>query len=407
MRLGQALLTACRDLQEGAAAALVDEPDAAFADAAARAHLYVDDAAVALCGEPEEVEEAFDLLLLVWLIMGAPISWPKVALTPITAETPARWIGVDFFLSEGAARMRLPPDFVEELLAQLREVRGQSGQISDADAARLVGRAGRVAYVIPAAGPFAASLRAALEDARTTARTRRRQDQRGAHSVQRFAVASAWFEALLTEGPVSCDGPLALERIITAGAPEDLRAGHCDAILFDASPWGGGAILFEGRRPVEWIAVDWTDRWCRQLQVERGQSAYLSFFEALTALSAVSLWCPTGGRSTIAVVGDNIAALTVAVSRRGRGDLGRICRELALLQARRGLTIAVGHIATKLNTWADALSRLSAPEPAEVPAELATLPRRTWPNLETLFRVRPLCGEAPGTGDEHARGAWA
>ena len=388
MRLGQAILTARHDLRGDAATGLAEESDEAFVDAAARAHLYVDDAAVALCGEPEEVEEAFDLLLLAWLIMGAPISWPKVALTPITAETPARWIGVDFSLARGAARMRLPPEFVSELLQQLREIRAEGGQVSDAAAARLVGRAGRVAFVVPCAAPFAASLRAALEDSRRTAKTRRRQEQRGSHSFQRFATAAAWFEALLCEGPVSTDGPLPLERVIRAEVPEDLVAGQCDAIVFDASPWGGGAILFEGRVPVEWIATEWTDELCTELRAERGQSAFLTFFEAFTVLAAVVRWCQSGRRSSVAIVGDNVGALTVAVSRRGRGNLGKICRELALFQAHRSISIAVGHLASGLNSWADALSRLAAPDAAEVPHELCTVSRGAWPQLSDLFKIR-------------------
>ena len=206
--------------------------------------------------------------------------------------------------------------------------------------------------------------------------------------MQRFAVAASWFEALLREEPVSVDGALPLERVIAAGGPIVLTAGRCSAIVFDASPWGGGAILFEGRHPKEWIATEWTDAFCSQLRAERGQSAYLTFFEAFTVLAAVALWCQPGHRSEVAVVGDNVGALTVAVSRRGRGDLGRLCRELALLQARLSLTIAVGHLATKLNTWADALSRLSSPDPAEVPQELRGLPQRSWPALSSLFRIR-------------------
>ena len=133
--------------------------------------------------------------------------------------------------------------------------------------------------------------------------------------------------------------------------------------------------------------MDWTPDLCSALRVERGQSAYLTYFEAFTVLSAVSLWCGAGQQSSIAIVGDNIGALTVAVSRRGRGNLGRLCRELALLQAHHSLTIAVGHLATHLNTWADALSRLTAPDPAQVPAELLDVPRRRWPAVDTLFKI--------------------
>ena len=403
MRLVQAILTARRDLQGPSGDELAQEEDCAFLDAAARCHLYVDDAAAAFCGSREEVEEAFDLLLLMWLVMGAPIAWPKVGLEAVTSGAPTRWIGVEFSIAQGSARMRLPADFVEELLAQLRAARARDGRISDTEAAQLVGRAGRVAFVVPAAGPFAAALRVALSSARQTASTQRRADQRGSHSFRRFAVAASWFEALLTEAPVSVDGRLPLERVIAAEVPQDLVAGQCDAIVFDASPWGGGAVLFEGRRPREWIAADWSIDLCRTLQVERGSSAHLAFFEALTALAAVVAWCAGGRRSSIAVVGDNIAALTVAVSQRGRGDLGRICRELALVQARLGLTIAVGHLATELNTWADALSRLTAPEPSEVPAGLRKVPRLQWPSVDQLFRVLPR-GVSPGRAVERPCG---
>ena len=84
---------------------------------------------------------------------------------------------------------------------------------------------------------------------------------------------------------------------------------------------------------------------------------------------------------------DNIGALTAAVSTRGRGDLARVCREIALRQARLGLVIAVGHIPSELNTWADALSRVHAPSPAAVPEELLRLTRRTPPHLGQLFSI--------------------
>ena len=116
-------------------------------------------------------------------------------------------------------------------------------------------------------------------------------------------------------------------------------------------------------------------------------------------LAAVSLWCGAGQRSSVAVVGDNVGALTVAVSRRGRGDLGRLCRELALLQARLSLTVAVGHLASQLNTWADSLSRLHAPDPAQVPAELRDLPRRSWPRVTDLFRISENSGAADKSDD--------
>ena len=148
--------------------------------------------------------------------------------------------------------------------------------------------------------------------------------------------------------------------------------------------------MYEGRRPVAWMATDWDQELCDRLQVVRGQSAYLAFFEAFTVIAAIARWCRPGERRVIAVVGDNVAALTVALSRRGRGDLGRLCRELALKQARQDLVIAVGHLASALNTIADALSRLTAPDASTFPSELLAVPQVVWPPAETLFHILPL-----------------
>jgi len=192
--------------------------------------------------------------------------------------------------------------------------------------------------------------------------------------------------------PLVGQEPLQLERLISAeGAPRP-QAGACDAIVFDASPWGGGAVLFAGRRPVQTLVADWTPELCETLGTVRGESAFLTFFEALVVLAALETWCCPGALREVAVVGDNIGALTVAVSRRGRGDLGNICREIALRQACQGLQSAVGHLPSHLNTWADALSRLTAPTPATWPPELASLPCRCLPSVAALFRIEPPGG---------------
>ena len=110
--------------------------------------------------------------------------------------------------------------------------------------------------------------------------------------------------------------------------------------------------------------------------------------EALTALVGLVGWCHPGGLREIALVGDNVGALTAAVFRKGKGDVARICREVALRQARLGTTIAVGHLPSALNNWADALSRIFAPTPVPIPQELAALPRRSPPTLDEIFFIK-------------------
>ena len=100
-----------------------------------RLQLYVDDTIVTLLGALGVVVLAFDLLLLLWLCLGAPIAWKKVWLGPTYADTPHRCIGVDFVLRSDGAVMSLPEAFLQDLDGLLVEfARGYStvgDQIAD------------------------------------------------------------------------------------------------------------------------------------------------------------------------------------------------------------------------------------------------------------------------------------
>ena len=386
MRAAQATLTSATDRTDDVEHSPRGLPE--FAAATSRLHLYVDDAAALFAGAVPATEECFDLLLLLWLTLGAPIAWPKVVLTCLDgAPAPCRWIGVDYDLTPDGARMRLPAEFVAELLAQLDHLLARGGSLSDSEVHQLCGRAGRVAYVVPAATPFASAIRAALEDSRRVGRDRRRAGQRGWHASSRFRVAAQWFAAVLRGTPLPGAGTLELERLILPGGPPRLVAGQCWAVVFDASPWGGGAVLYHGQKPVEYMATAWSDALCQRLQVSRGESRCLACFEALVALSAIEKWCCQGLLREVALVGDNLAALSVAISLRGKGDLAQVCREVALRQAWYGLHVAVGHLPTELNTIADALSRLFAPQAAALPVQLGKARVRDWPGIQELLRL--------------------
>ena len=65
------------------------------------------------------------------------------------------WIGVDFaILSPGACRMTLPVAFLQDLANLVQQFVKQKGHVSAKLADRLVGKAGRLAHVVPAAKPI-------------------------------------------------------------------------------------------------------------------------------------------------------------------------------------------------------------------------------------------------------------
>ena len=63
----------------------------------------------------------------------------------------------------------------------------------------------------------------------------------------------------------------------------------------------------------------------------------------------------------LAFLGDNTAALQLAISDRAQGEMGALARELFLWRTRCDWKYSVGHLPSEHNTIADALSRLHEP----------------------------------------------
>ena len=76
--------------------------------APARLQLYVDDPTAVAWGSPEQRATTFSLIVVLWLVLGIPLSWKKGAIYDGVA--PYTWIGVQFSVpSRGVARMALQP----------------------------------------------------------------------------------------------------------------------------------------------------------------------------------------------------------------------------------------------------------------------------------------------------------
>ena len=125
-----------------------------------RLQLYVDDPALVAWGSAAQRALSFSLAVLWWLVLGLPLSWTKGAVHAAAAVHV--WIGVCFSSpSPGVARMALPEPFVNGLLQLCRSFLA-SGRLPLSMADALVGKAGRVAYVLPHTRPFVHTLYVAL-----------------------------------------------------------------------------------------------------------------------------------------------------------------------------------------------------------------------------------------------------
>ena len=101
-------------------------------------------------------------------------------------------------------------------------------------------------------------------------------------------------------------------------------------------------------------------------------------WEALAVLVALRTWRSSSHSNALfSVRSDSRTALhAMAKMASSRSGISLLLREIALDEAELHTQITcLTHIPGHSNTWADALSRLEAPEPLSVPEPLLALPR--------------------------------
>ena len=264
--------------------------------------------------------------------------------------------------------MRLPPAFVDDLLEKLEPLCSRTGSVTRQYLEELIGKAGRVAHVVPAAKPFVAGLWGGLRAVREAEAHGRREAPPGRVPCRRLCYAAAWVRALLADDE-SC--PLTLERLVGPLPPVPSKSAF--TIEFDASIYGGGAVLRDADARVrEYFSVIWNQDDVDHLGVEVHCSRFQTFWEFLALLLSLMTWADRFVEERVLVLGDNTGALTDALALKGRGPLLAVARELSWRQARRRWNFAVGHLPSEHNKVADALSRALGSEDAGV---LAFRPR--------------------------------
>ena len=158
----------------------------------------------------------------------------------------------------------------------------------------------------------------------------------------------------------------------------------------DASTTGGGAVVRLGQDVYEYFALHWATASAEHLGVVPGISNFQSFWEALILVLALTVW---GGKFTtesVAVLGDNTAALENSLHFKGLGTDGcGLSPELSWRVARFRWAFAVGHLPGEYNGVVDALSRLGQPHAPAYPARaLRGATRVDAPDLCTFWKVR-------------------
>ena len=161
-----------------------------------------------------------------------------------------------------------------------------------------------------------------------------------------------------------------LERRVTADGVERARVSVW-SVATDASPWGGGAVMFVNNEPAEYCVCTWQTQDAAHLGVAIGDPAFQTFWELLTVALALCQWSRSFTTTALAILNDNVSALQSALDMKGKGPLVMVAREIAWRRANYGWAYEVAHLPSEQNALADDLSRLHAPDKASLPAQLS------------------------------------
>jgi len=347
--------------------------------------MYVDDPILATLGTPEENQTSVDLIVLWWSVLGLPL-----ALSKGTYTTEAHsWIGAVFAIrcpsSGPEGVITVPKKFADELFVLLGPYAADSGHVPAAELDTLLGKAGRLAYLVPTSRPFVSALWGAYGGAKRAATEGKREAPPGRYPALRFKRAARWIRTLLR--PDTAASLVLLEQIVRAARPTITTEGTM--IQFDASPWGGGAVLFHQRVPAEFIDLRWSTATAHKLGAPIGDPAGQTTWEYLTLLVSLPTWGAEYSEKGVAML-NNTSALANSLCLKGKGALAQISRELAWRKVRQAWNFAVGHLPSEGNILADSLSRTGAPAGSEqrsFPAELLQARRRDPPATDEWLVV--------------------
>jgi len=323
--------------------------------------MYVDDPVVTALGAPADIDRAFDVIILWWLVLGVPLSLGK----GVREAAVHKWIGALFSVRAGPSGpesvIQVPEEFAEQLFQQLQPFAAGVGHVSVTDTERMLGRAGRLAYIVPTARPYITALWGAWAGSKEAAAQGRREAPPNRVPARRFQQAAMWVSTLL-KPPKGFEG-IPLEQVVCLTLPAiDPDAA---SIQFDASPWGAGAVLLKRGAPQEFFELAWTDSAASSIGAVVGQPASQTLFEYLALYLLLRIWAPSFTHVGVAVLGDNLASLTLALNFKGKAGLAKISRELSWRKVRGAWRYAVAHLPSEHNSIADALSRTAATNSTE------------------------------------------
>lgn len=260
---------------------------------------------------------------------------------------------------------------MEDTLELLKPLCAKTGRIGVKHVYSALGKAARIGYIVPDSMPYVSSLWAGYRAGRRDAEADKKGTSMHYIPALRFSSAALCFCTLLSEALSQQDfGALALTG--TMGYNKDkLKTANLPTISFDASPWGGGGILWINGAPAKLTHCIWGKTSLKVLKAFKGSADYQTSFEYLTLFIVAVTFDEILSTTGALIRGDNIGALNDALTLKPTAPgMNSIARELGWRRIVSRWQYKLSHLPPESNAEADALSRLRAVPRSDFPEEV-------------------------------------
>ena len=278
------------------------------------------------------------------------------------------WIGVSYNFSPDGVAMELPVTYIEQTIEALKPLTLSRGTVSVKQVQKSSGKAARIGYILPDTSAFIASMWAGYRSGCRHLPKGRTGTFQSRLPVRRFSVAAKWFSTLLEESlKLESRGTMALTRVM-GNSVWKLQSADLPRISFDASPSGGGCVLWFQGRPDRYTHFVWSPHTLSVLRAEVGSCKYQTIFEFFTLFMVCLTFASSLESSGAVILGDNLASLNEALNLKSTVPImNTVARELAWRKIAMKWQYKLEHLPAELNDEADCLSRLCAIPPRPLP----------------------------------------
>ena len=358
-----------------------------------RLSIYTDDPIAVVKGRRSSRNHFIGILVLLWRALGLRLAFHKAA-----RGSEVVWVGYRLKVSTEQVVISVKDELLQEIKQMIQKLT-KNNIVALKDLESFAGKCNHVAGMLYTWRPFLREIWGAISWCR--GQTRHDYQNKLPNRcvwVKQFIGPVRWITAFLDQQTGT------LERVLLVDAFRDSDSKV--RITTDASPWGLGGFIEVQGKIVSFFADAISTHDVEIFNVSAGTCEGQQVWEALAILQALRVWKHfwRTTRARLEVRADNVAALTLVMKMKAKGDgMNLIARELALdIGSAAFRPNVVAHTPGIANVTADQLSRKFMPDvvftlpKALDNVEEVHLPLRTKEFYKSLAPLAPAASGSHG-----------